>query len=164
MRWIQEKINSRLEGKRPYVNMAKVKVHVCNVAASAKAPEDWSQPASEMLLVKESALTRFFDNRELPTDTCALLAELTKGTNSDGETEWYYTYDLSALLTRQLRHTDNPDTLKMLMVPVDIVTATSGSTTVITSIKQQQTVSATQTYSAQNSTNPMAVEVVYSGF
>lgn len=164
MRKIQENITANLDEKRPYVNLAKVKVRVCNYSASAKVPEDWSQPAKQMLLIKESALYRFFSKRELPTDTCALLAELTKGTNSSGETEYYYTYDLSALLTRQLRYTDNPDTLSMLMVPVDIVTTTTSNTTVITSIKEQQTISATQTYSAQNPINRMEMEVVYSGF
>ena len=101
----------------------------------------------------------------MPTDTCALLAELTKGTNATtGETEYYYTYDLSALLTRQLRYADNPDVLSMLMVPVDVVTTTTSNATVITSIKEQQTISATQTFSAQNAFNPMELEVVYSGF
>ena len=166
MKKIQDTITANLEEKRPYVNLAKVKVQVCNYTSSPKVPEDWSQPAKEMLLIKESALYRFFSKRELPSDTCALLSELTKGTNATtGETEYYYTYDLSALLTHQLRHTDNPDTLSMLMVPVDIVTTTTSSnTSVITSIKQQQTISATKTFSAQNPTNPMAMEVVYSGF
>lgn len=164
MKRIQDTINASMEGKRPYVNLAKVKVRVCNYSASAKVPEDWSQPAKEMLLIKESSLNRFFSKRELPSDTCALLAELTKGIDVSGETEYYYTYDLSALLTRQLRYMDNPDMLTMLMVPVDIVTTTTSNTTVITSIKQQQTISATQTYSAQNPTNRMEMEVVYSGF
>ena len=167
MRMIQEKITSQLDEKRPYVNMAKVKVRVCNYTTTPKMPNDWSQPAKEMLLIKESSAYRFFRQRELPSDTCALLAELTSGTNSTtGETEYFYTYDLSALLTRQLRYTDNPDTLSMLMIPVDIVTTTGSSsgTTIITSIKEQQTVSATKTFSAQNPMNPMAMEVVYSGF
>ena len=161
---IQERINSRIDEKRPYVNMGKVKVGVSNMSSSVHSRDDWSRPASQMLLIKESALERFFSKRELPTDTCALLADLTRGTSKEGETEYYYTYDMSALLTKQLRSGDNPDTLNMVMVPVDVVTTTSNNTTYIISIKQQQTVSATQTYSAGNPTNPMAIEVVYSGF
>ena len=161
---IQERINSRIDGKRPYVNMGKVKVGVSNLSGTVHTRDDWSQPASQMLLIKESAMNRFFSQRELPTDTCALLADFTRGTSKEGETEYYYTYDLSGLLTRQLRSSNNPDTLNMVLVPVDVVTATSNSTTYIISIKQQQTVSATVTYSANNPTNPMNIEVVYSGF
>ena len=71
---------------------------------------------------------------------------------------------MSALLTSQLRHSDNPAILDMVLVPVDVITATANNTEYIVSIKQQQTVSATQLISAQNPDEPMAVEVVYSGF
>ena len=161
---IQKRIESRLDGKRPYVNMGKVKVDVSNKVNSVKGRDDWLQPASKMMLIKEASLDRFFAKRELPTDTCALLADLTKGTNKEGETEYYYTYDMSALLTKQLRYENNPDTLNMVMVPVDVVSATNNSTTYIVSIKPKQTVSATVTYSSENPTKPMDIEVVYSGF
>ena len=134
------------------------------MSTTVRTRDDWSRPASQMLLIKESAMSRFFTKRELPTDTCALLADLTRGTSKEGETEYYYTYDMSELLTNQLRSANNPDTLSMVLVPVDVVTATSNNTTYIISIKQQQTVSATVTYSADNPTNPMDIEVVYSGF
>ena len=161
---IQERIMSRIDEKRPYVNMGKVKVEVTNLTSSVHSRDDWSSPTPQMLLVKESAINRFFNHRELPTDTCAILGDLTKGTNKDGETEYYYTYDLSELLTRQLRYSNNPDTLNMVLVPVDVETTTNNNTTYIISIKQQQTVSATVTYSAENPIKPMAIEVVYSGF
>lgn len=162
---MQQTITSKLGDKRPYVNMAKVKVNVCNYVDQQSTRDDWSQPAPRMLLIKEDAMQRFFSKRELPSDTCALLGELTKGTDKDGNTEYYYSYDMSTLLTNQLRHTDNPDIMHMLLVPVDVISTTNSSgTTYIVSIKQQQTVSATQLMSAQNSDDPMDVEVVYSGF
>ena len=72
---------------------------------------------------------------------------------------------MSALLTNQLRHSANPDLMHMLLVPVDVISTTGNNgTTYIVSIKQQQTVSATQFMSAQNADDPMDVEVVYSGF
>ena len=161
---MQSVIGSRIGDKRPYVNMAKVKVTVCNKAEQVSTCDDWSQPSEHMLLIKESALNRFFSKRELPSDTCAIIADLTKGTNKSGDTEYYYTYDMSSLLTTQLRHSDNPAILDMVLVPVDVITASANNTTYIVSIKQQQTVSATQLISAQNPDEPMAVEVVYSGF
>ncbi|MBR2266530.1 MAG: DUF4270 family protein, partial [Paludibacteraceae bacterium] len=39
---MQQRINSRLDGKRPYVNMAKVKVNVCNHADQTSNRDDWS--------------------------------------------------------------------------------------------------------------------------
>ena len=161
---MQSTIHSRLGDKRPYVNMAKVKIDVNNKEDKVLSCDDWSQPSKYVLLVKESAMERFFSKRELPSDTCALLGELTKGTNKNGDTEYYYTYDLSALLTNQLRHSNNPDILNMLLVPVDINSTTSNGTSYIVSIKEQQTVSATQILSANNPDDPMDVEVVYSGF
>ena len=62
--------------KRPYVNKAEVRINVENVysgSASDITRNDWLQPSPYMLLIKEESVTRFFDNRELPTDTCALL-------------------------------------------------------------------------------------------
>lgn len=110
-------------------------------------------------------MDRFFEHRELPEDTCALLGELTKGTNKAGKTEYYYAYDMSALLTQQLRYTNNPDTMHMLLVPVDVISTTnSNGNTYIISIKQQQTVSAAQVMSSRNPEDAMDVEVVYSGF
>ena len=161
---IQKKINSRIEGKRPYVNMARIQVEVFNKADKVQSREDWAQPASQMLLIKEASMNRFFSKRELPSDTCAILSALTSGTNVLGETTYLYSYDLSALLTKQLRHTDNPDTLSMILVPVDVITAVSNGTEYIISIKQQQTISATVTFSAHNVIKPKDVEVVYSGF
>ena len=161
---IQERIESRIDGKRPYVNMARIRVDVCNMRDKVSTRDDWAQPASKMLLIKESSMNRFFSMRELPSDTCAILSDLATSTNEDGETIYLYTYDLSALLTRQLRYTNNPDTLNMVLVPVDVITATSNGTEYIISIKQQQTVSATVTYSAKNIFKPKDVEVVYSGF
>lgn len=165
MKHMQNRINARLDGKRPYVNMAKVHVNVCNRVDEGRDREDWSQPAPKMLLIKESAMERFFGHRELPEDTCALLGELTKGSNKAGDTEYYYSYDMSALLTQQLRYTNNPDTMHMLLVPVDVISTTNANgNTYIISIKQQQTVSATQVMSSRNLEDAMDVEVVYSGF
>lgn len=152
--------------KRPYVNKAQVRVEVANVYSgteSGKTRNDWLQPASYMLLVKEKSVERFFANKELPTDTCALLSSLIQDVDSTGETIYYYSFDMSDLLTRQLRQDSLDSQLNMLLVPVTVTTATSStsSTTSISSVKEQQTISATAIYSA---TNGMDLKIVYSGF
>lgn len=166
-----EIVNSRMQydhngvitEKRPYVNRALLKINVNNVftgTSTDKTRNDWLQPAAYMLLVREQSMERFFANKELPSDTCAILCSLTQGTDSVGDTEYYYSYDLSDLLTYQLRQETPDETLDMILMPVSVTTG-NASSTVITSVKQQQTLSATQVRSAQNG---MSLEVVYSGF
>ena len=124
-----------------------------------------------MLLIKEDALYRFFTSNELPSDSCALLESITTRVDSLDETHYYNSYDLSTLLTQQIRNANKqkalPDTLKMVLVPVDVSTSTlssTSSTTTITSVKHKQTISATAVRSANIKEDPMRLEVVYSGF
>ena len=159
--------------KWPYVNKAEVRVSVENKftgSSSEKTYNDWIQPASNMLLIREESLERFFINRELPSDTCALLGTLTQGVDSVGNAIYYYSYDMSDFLTdrlhkilrENLHEVNNEPTLNMLLVPVTIGTSTvSTSATAVTSVRQQQTVSATKIRSAKNG---MKLEIVYSGF
>ena len=159
--------------KWPYVNKAEVRVSVENKftgSTSDKTYNDWIQPASNMLLIREESLERFFVNRELPSDTCALLGTLTQGVDSVGDAIYYYSYDMSDFLTDRLHkilreklyEENNNPTLNMLLVPVTIGTSTvSNSATAVTSVRQQQTVSATKILSAKNG---MKLEIVYSGF
>lgn len=147
--------------KRPYVNKAQVRVEVTNVFSGATVDitrDDWLQPAAYMLLIKENSMERFFKNKELPSDTCALLSALQQGTDSLGNTTYFYSYDLSDFLTNQLRKESGDSYLSMMLVPV---TVDINSSSVVTSVRQQQTVSATQIRSAKNG---MSLEIVYSGF
>ena len=159
-----EKDSTEYRTKRPYVNKAEVRVSVEN-KDNETGRNAWLQPANYMLLIKESSIERFFKNRELPSDTCALLSALTQGVDSVGNPIYYYTYDLSDFLTNQLRKESQGEkkkTLEMLLVPVTIETsATSTTTTAVSSVRQQQTMSATKIRSAYNG---MQLELIYSGF
>ena len=147
--------------RRPYVNKAEIRIDVTNVykgSESQKQRNDWLQPAPYMLLIKESSMERFFANKELPTDTCALLSQLIQGSTTS---EYYYTYDLSDFITNELRQNTDIDQLQMLLVPVSL-NATSGTTvSSYSSVRQQETISATRIESAKNGTQ---LEIVYSGF
>ncbi|MBQ3673424.1 MAG: DUF4270 family protein [Paludibacteraceae bacterium] len=150
--------------KIPYVNMAQLQIDVENVftgTANEKGRNDWLQPAAYMLLIREESVERFFNNKELPSDTCAILSALTQGTDSAGNTIYYYSYDLSDLLTNQLRKQEPDTALQMVLMPVSVSTGSSSAGTAITSVKQQQTMSATQIKSASNGMN---LKMVYSGF
>ncbi len=165
---MSEYIVTTLGNRRPYVNQAKLTVDVLNVytgASADKTPNDWAQPADYMMLIKESAMERFFAKRELPTDTCALLSPLRAGTDSLGNMTYHYAYDLSTLLTQQLRKEQEIDSLQMVLLPVTIETSGSSSgTSSVASVRPQQTISATIIRSANNKDNPMRLDVIYSGF
>lgn len=151
--------------KQPYVNRAMVQIDVENVYTGSGADitrNDWLQPAKHMLLIRESSMERFFAKKELPSDTCALLSTLNQGVDSLGNTIYYYSYDLSDFLHNQLRQDSLDAELKMMLIPVTVTTSVSNNaTTSISSIKQQQTLSATKIKSAQNGMN---LKLVYSGF
>ena len=150
--------------KRPYVNKAEVRVSVQNKGVDV-GPDAWLQPADYMLLIKEESMERFFLFKELPSDTCAILGQLITGYDATGKEIYYYSYDLSQLLTNQLRKPGESDkeTLNMLLVPVSVERAAGTTTTTgsITAVRQQQTISATKILSAENG---MKFEIVYSGF
>ena len=158
--------------KRPYVNKAQVRVSVENVFSGSTSEitrNDWLQPSNYMLLIKESSMERFFAEKELPTDTCALLGQLTQDKDADGNTIYYYSYDMSDFISNwvrdrmlpenQRKYASDESILNMLLVPVSV--GTSSSTTVVSSVRQQQTMSATKIKSAKNG---MQLEMVYSGF
>ena len=147
--------------KRPYVNKAEIRVLVENMD-DEDGRNAWLVPATQMLLIREQSVNRFFKNKELPSDTCALLGQLTQTVDSVGDKLYYYSYDLSDFLTNQLRKETNDSILDMVLMPVTVgTTTTSSSATAITSIRQQQTISATKIRSAKNG---MKLEIVYSGF
>lgn len=151
MEQIADKIITRTELKRPYVNKAEIRVSVMNMDPDNNDRNDWLLPSSHMLLIKEKSMTRFFKNRELPSDTCALLGQLTQGVDSVGDAIYYYSYDMSDFLTNQLRKEENDSILNMLLVPVTInTTTTNTSANAVTSVRQQQTISATKIRSAKN--------------
>ena len=150
--------------KRPYVNLAELRVDVTNVFSGSttdRTRDDWLQPTPYMLLVRDASATRVLEGKEIPTDTCAIVASLTTGVDSIGDPIYYYTYDLATLLTQELRKDTVPDVLEMRLVPVTTQTATTSSTTIISSVKEAQTLSATKIRSAQSG---LSLKVIYSGF
>ena len=100
-------------------------LNVYDGTGADKDRNDWLQPADYMLLIKEESVDRFFRKKELPADTVAILSSLTTGTDSLGNTIYYYTYDLNTLLTNQIRQEMNPDTMNMMLVHVTVENKTN---------------------------------------
>ena len=158
--------------KRPYVNRALLTCKVLydpTATKSTKTRDDWARPAPYMMLVKEALMDSVLQRRFNPTDTCAIVCPLTQGTDSVGDIYYYYAYDLSPMLTKELRKPRYgeavADSLHLCMIPVNVSAATSSSgTTVYSSVRPQQTLSTTVIRSAQSHSDPTRLEVVYSGF
>ena len=151
------------EEYRVYVNRANLTIDVLYTDSTKDRPRDkWEKPAAYMMLIKEDKFESFFANNERPTDTIALVAALATKADSLNNPTYSYTYNLSDMLAQQLRATEKEEVLNFMLVPVT-VTANS-STSAITSVKQQQTISTTRIRSANNTDKPMDIEVVYAGF
>lgn len=150
------------DGYRVYVNRANLNVDVLYDAnlVSDRPRDQWDKPAANMLLVREDKLESFFASNELPSDTTAILGTLTSVMDTLGNVSQYYSYDLSGLLTHQLRAPEQTEELHFILVPV----AVESSSSTILSVKPLQTISATCVSSATNSSQPMDIEMVYSGF
>lgn len=172
MRDICDKVEANIGDKRVYVNRALLRADVLNVyrgQTSARTPNDWQQPATYMMLCIEDSLTSLLDNHAAPTSTYALISTLYTSYDSDGEPYDYYSYDLASLLTQQIRNEEMkigvPDTLKMVLVPVTVETATATTgASYYTSVRPDQTITATAIRSAQSTLLPLELEVTASGF
>ena len=175
---IETNIKGFTDKRNTYINMASLKMNVVynpNKTSTDKTPEDWLLPAPHMLLVNDSIRETYFVDKWLSVLTeDAVLGTLTSGTDSLGNTIYYYSFDVSKMLMEKLRMAeydleDADDVLSMSLVPVSVSYATSsstGSTTgqTITAIKQYQVPSATIFYSPNNPQTPLILEIVYSGF
>ena len=161
---IKKRMDAGIANKRLTINSANLKVEIVQIDQDTlRAPTTRS-----LLLVKRSALQRFFNNDELPSDTCAILTShavaLVVGTTDVYED--YYAYSVSKLIANELaiakqKNTNPPESLDLVLVPVQV---TYNSSSVITKVKQSNIMSAVTIRSGKNAKNPMHLAVVYSGF
>ncbi len=160
---IQQHMELGIAGKKLQLNSATIKVEATHIDVdTASAPT-----TKYMLLIKEEAYQRFFNNDELPSDTCAVLGQhtvaLVKGSTTVYED--YYSYSVAKLVANELKiATTNltiPADVKMLLVPVQV---TFNSSSVVTRVKQDYQLSAVTIRSGKHAVSPLRLNVVYSGF
>lgn len=172
IRAMRDTIFDKIGDRRPYVNLARVRL---NVIQPSGAQKSWLSPAQSLLLMRKTQdmenhadLESFFAKRTLPSDTLAILASLQSEVDSLGDTQYFYSFDLSGLLTYQLREESlEKDTLHMVVVPVSVATTTSSSgISGVTGVRQAQTPSLTMVKAVAESEDQkqMMLNVVYSGF
>ena len=151
-----------IDDYRVYVNRANLTIDVIYTDSITNRPKDnWDKPASYMMLIKEDQMKAFFEENRLPSDTSAIVVSLSFEETLN-KVSYYYTFDLSALFTQQLRAEKTTNELNFALIPVSI--NYNASTGQVTSVKQLQTITATRIRSANSKDNPMNIEIVYSGF
>ena len=147
---------------RVYINKADLTVDVLYSDSVTGRPRDnWDAPASHMMLIQKEKMSEFFSTNKTPSDSVAIITSISATTDSVGDVTYQYSFDMSDMLTKQIRSEQKADQLTFVLVPVAISTNTS--TGAILSVKPLQTISATRIRSAENPT-PMDIEVVYAGF
>lgn len=164
---IQSRLDAGINGKKLTINSAILRVEVTETEQDTVL-----HPVVKYLLaVKESAMNRFFNNKELPSDTCSVYALYTSSQiGTTGVYEQYYSFNIAKLIANELKiakakNTTPPESLNLRLVPVSISTSTSTSGTLsISSVKQQFLMEAVTIRSGKNPTSPMRLNIVYSGF
>lgn len=179
LRDIAAEILDNVGNKRIYINKAQIRMDVLLSEDDAPNSLRWAKPSETMLLIRSNAVERFFSSNELPSDTCAIMASLAYELDSTTNgRQYYYSFDLSKMLTTAVREykTDDEDSelLSLMLVPVSCTYSNttsstangyySSSSTSLTRVRHCQTVTATVLRSAQAATNPVRLEVIYSGF
>ena len=163
---MKEAIVGKVGSRRAYVNRAALSLQVLNHydgVASQRTRDNWAQPAQNMLLIRKGDLDKFFNDEILLSDSIAMYATLQSQTDEQDVTTYSYEFDLSTLLTEQLRE-DRFGSLEMLLVPISVSTVSTSSSYTITDVKYNQSLTATEIYSAQHPEHNLEIEVVYSGF
>lgn len=163
---MKEAITQSVGTRRAYVNRAHLSLPVLNYfsgSQSLRTRDDWAQPAQYMLLIRKNDMQRFFNDELALSDSIAMYATLEANTDTLDITTYSYEFDLSTLMTKQLRE-DRYGTLDMLLVPVSVTTTTTSSSSTIIDVNYNQSLTATEIYSAQHPEYKLELEVVYSGF
>jgi len=173
---IQQRLKGGVNGKALSINSAVLKVEITEVQLDTASQH---QVPSYLLLIKEDSKNRFFKNRELPSDTCAIKGDFSyKQVGTSGVYKYYYSFNLASLIVKELKNAaangKAPDEkLRLILLPIKVATSTSSSgVTSYTSVKEDYEMSGITIRSGKeinpNSGNkvtmPMHIDVVYSGF
>ncbi|HEY6914237.1 MAG TPA: DUF4270 family protein, partial [Paludibacter sp.] len=163
---MKDSISAKIaSGKKKILNNAILKVEATEVGDST-----FEMPIVQyMLLIKESAVKRFFEDGLIPTskDTTALLGQISASQiGTTGKYEYSYSFDIAALIGNELKNgVAGDEVVPMVLIPVNVTqSSTSSGATTITAVKQQYMMSGVTIRSGQNQKHPMRLNLVYSGF
>ncbi len=161
---IKDRMDAGIANQKLTINSAVIKVEAVDVDVDTlRAPT-----VKYMLLIKEEALNRFFNNNELPSDTCAMLAghAVALVANTTSQYEDYYKFSVAKLIANELKIAKQKnitpvESLNLRLIPVSVTYDSNGNPT---SVKHEYLMSAVTIRSGLNPDSRMKIKVVYSGF
>lgn len=161
---INQHMEAGIANKKLTINSAMLKIEATDITVdTASVPT-----VQYMLLIKEEAVDRFFKNKELPSDTCAVLASHTLAlvVNTTNVYQHYYSFNVAKLIANELKTAKENSTVPASQIPMRLipVLVTMNSSGNVTGVKQDYLMSAVTIRSAKNTFSPMRINVVYSGF
>jgi hypothetical protein len=168
---IHKKLNAKLNDKTLSINTALLQIDIAQTEQDTVL-----HPLVEyVLLIKDVVykdkgpyIDYFFNNKQLPSDTASILARYSVGykTGTTDQYEQHYTFNIATLIANELKKKNySPLTLRLIPVAITATSTSSSSSTVtVTSVKQQSLMSAATIMSGKNTTSPMRLKIVYSGF
>ena len=177
---IKDSIDKRIPAKngvKQIINKAILQVKATQIE-DYKADTLSTPLVNYMLLIKETEVDNFFKKKELPSDTStvAVLSQIyVSQIGTTGVYEYFYNYNLARIIANELKRNPTTQPVPMVLVPVEVVSSTSSATgsTTVSSIKQQQKMSAVvvrsgKVYDSKTGvkikSEPMHLKLIYSGF
>lgn len=153
------------KSKHAYINKSLMRIDVANIDHSGNTTTKWAEPASDMLLIRRDKLSEFFATSNVPDDDYCLFSTLKQTADSLFNYQYYYSFDFSSIIQNALSNPNTADSvLEMVMVPVFVEYTTTSSSTSISQVKINQTITFTSMRSANDPSNPMNIDAVFSGF
>lgn len=147
------------------VNSASIRL---NVKKKQPGDETMVPYVDNLLLIKESAVDRFFRNNELPSDTVSFLSIRDSVYVSQDNYKYSFKFSgLANLIEKEIKDKDNTNPyLDMVLVPVTAkyLQSTTSSSISVSEIIQNNQLQSLTIYSGNHPEIPMKMEVVYSGF
>lgn len=156
MKTIRDSMELALGSKKRAINRALLKVEV-TVPNSSVYPLP-IQMVDKMVLMKKDTLNSFLiSNKLFPANNFAIVSSVSSSKNATtGLTEYFYSYDLSALITNELKTNKTAEKLEMVLLPVQLMYSIYYA--------PKLDISAVTIKSGQNKLSPMVIKMIYSGF
>ena len=165
MQEIKRQIKEQTQNRNVYVNLAQLQLDVLNGDSKGAKEDNWMRPAESMMLVEESEYEKVFSSGRFTSDTATIYSSLLSEYDTiTSAYRYYYDFDLSYHFTQMLHKDRFNDTIRMILVPVDLEFTASLSGNYAVSIRMKQAASATKIRSSRSPQTPMDIEMVYSGF
>lgn len=145
------------------VNSASIRL---DVKKNEKSDSTMIPYVSDLLLIRESAVERFFKNNEALSDTCSFLASRDSVYVSRGNYKYIFKFnELGKLVKQEIKNKENTSPyLDMVLVPVRQLATPTPTGLMVSEIIENNRLQSLQINSGNHPDIPMKMEVIYSGF